>query len=262
MGKYKVLIIGCGNQGALADAKGSGNEHKVISFAHALKEREDVFETYLYDVDMNKANDACCLWDMNIDDDSVEYDVVIVTTPDTNHYDTLMEIVKHYDYKPRLVICEKPMCMTTSETRDIINRYEDAGIPILVNYTRRFIPEFREMIGKGYNAGTCEFNRGWEHTAAHFIDLCNMLNIDLCETDVGEVTNKERYWNFVLYDKEMNSCFNERRIGDAPVHERYDFHMRYVIDNALNFLEGKGKLYCTASESLIIMETIDRLKGE
>jgi predicted dehydrogenase len=98
-GKYKVLLIGCGNMGALNDAPGSGNEHKTISYAKALKEH-GAFEVFYYDEDGSKVNKAIEIWGGNWCNND-EVDVVIIATPDKTHYDILS---KEIHGKPKLVI--------------------------------------------------------------------------------------------------------------------------------------------------------------
>jgi hypothetical protein len=39
-----------------------------------------------------------------------------------------------------------------------------------------------------------------------------------------------------------------------PVPEYYDNHMKYVVDNAYNFLEGRESLKCTGEDALRSLE--------
>ena len=44
------------------------------------------------------------------------------------------------------------------------------------------------------------------------------------------------------------------------VPDYYDFHTRYVIENAYNFLEGKEELLCTGEDALKALEIMEELK--
>ena len=241
--------------GCLNDAPGSGNEHKTISFAKALKENGN-FEVFYYDNDISKSTKAIELWGgkyFNLN----TVDVVIIATPDNTHYDILKW---EWLGNPKVVIVEKPLCSTVEEVKEIVKLYEEAGIPILVDYTRRFIPEYQELIGK-VGAITCNYNRGKLHTLTHALDLLTMYGIDdYVDGDFGEYSaDSVRRWELTLYDKKGNSIFTEKRIGDEPVHSRFDYHTRYVIDNAYNFLEGKEELRCNMYDGLKTLEIMERL---
>jgi hypothetical protein len=243
--------------GCLNDAPGSGNEHKTISYAKALKEH-GAFEVFLYDINEENVKNASYAWMLpyieygNI---TCEFDVVIIATPDNDHYSRLVEALK---YKPRLVICEKPLCSTVAEAEEIVKLYEDAGIPILVDYTRRFIPELQELKKHGKAAyGEVLFNRGWLHTGTHAIDFFKMLGCAECNYNHIE-DDSYRVWD-IMIKFEDGYIFREHRIGDMPVPDYYNHHTRYVVDNAYGFLEGKEELKCTMYDGLKALEIMERL---
>lgn len=262
MSKYKVLLIGLGGQGLMADAPGSGNEHKVISFAKALKEREDVLETYVFDYDTSREDKPIELYGFKQHSIALhDYNIIIIATPDDTHRNVL-EYPLMLRKKPKLVICEKPLCMTLAETEEIVELYEETGIPILVNYTRRFIPELRDLNTHGKAlVGHCSFNRGLEHTGTHALDFFNMLGVPLDKQNLDsfEAYNLKRMWDIKVVFED-GYVFHEHRINDEPVHKRYDFHMRHVIDNAVNFLEGEEGLFCTMYDALECMKILEELK--
>lgn len=258
--KYSCLIIGCGGQGALSDCKGSGNEEKVISFAHALKEREDVFEVFYLDTNLARMNDAVNYWGGSIYE-CQHYDIVIITTPDDKHYRNLLDTII---CKPKIVIVEKPLCSTVDEAKEIVNLYEEAGIPILLDYTRAYIPELIEL-KRRYETGefgklitaNYTFNRGQLHTGTHIYHFHNWMfgegNGKILEVEDADY----RIWSIDLFFEKFH--WSERRIGDEPVHSRYDYHTRYVIDNAVGFLEGKEELKCSMYDGLKSLEIMERL---
>lgn len=253
--KYKALIIGCGNMGCLNDAPGSGKEEKTISFAKALKE-SGRFDVYYYDEDGSKINKAIELWGGNWCNNA-RMDVVIVCTPDKTHYDILS---KEIWAQPKLVIVEKPLCETVAEAEEIVDMYEKAGVPILLDYTRRFIPEYRDLIGK-VGAVTCDFNRGKLHTLTHALDLITMYGTsdNVCASGFCEIMDEHRVWDLILYDDNNECIFREQRIGGEPVHPRYDHHTRYVIKNALEYLDEGKPLLCTMYDGLEALKLLEEL---
>jgi len=272
----KVLIIGAGNQGVLADAIGSQNEHKVISFAHAFKEREA--ELYFYDNVNKKAFDAFHLWGGVATTpryalEQLKMDIVVITTPDHTHYEQLIQIATPGYNKPKLVICEKPLCSTAEQAQKIVNLYSENGIPILVNYTRRFIPELihlknRYDSGEFGNLETYQilYNRGDLHTGTHAIDFMSWfldgkadesLKLNGIKDNVMFKYCDYRVWNIQLFFQKH--FWQEQRILDMPVPSYFDYSTRYVVENAYNFLAGEERLRCTdkdALKALVILEEL------
>ena len=260
--KYSAIIIGSGGQGALADAPGSKNEQKIISFAKAITEHKR-FKLYGFvDNDFSKATKAQSIWNAFYASDELskfdlsQVDIAIIATSDDKHYEILKQIA---EYPPKLVICEKPLCKDLKQAREIVELYRKKEIPLMVNYTRRFIPELQELkrrykngeFGKIISANIV-FNKGWVHSASHAIDFCEWLfdgeyngKILECETDY-------RIWQIDLYFEKYH--WREERIGDMPVPSYFDNSMQYVIENAYNFLKGKEELKCTEEDALKALE--------
>jgi predicted dehydrogenase len=263
---YNVLIIGCGNKGALSDAPGSGNEHKFLSYAHAVKDHPGFEHLTFMDADSDKSYQAVKTWGgMNwfYDKDYIapsDTDIAIVCTPDETHYDILKQLS---EYPLKLVICEKPLCTDLQQAREIVELYRQKNIPILVDYTRRFIPEYQQIKaeidsgkwGKFLN-GFCYFNRGWLHTASHFIDMALWFNGSLDKIMIQEVPTDYRWvyqWG-MFYEKDFASENAVNFVKNPHVDTMYDKHLWYVMDNAYNFLEGKEPLLCTGEDALRALE--------
>ena len=250
----KVLIIGCGGQGVLADAPGSFNEHKVISFAKAFKERDA--ELIFFDTDLSKSRFATDIWGgtyvQKISD--AFFDIAVVTTPDETHYE-ILKLLSNLGAK--LVICEKPLCTDVEQIKEIVKLYKDLGIPLMVDFTRRFIDRYRFLksdyrrgkLGK-FVYGRCIFNRGIWHTGSHAVDLFNWMfrgnsnNFEIIESEITDV----RVWDLMLVFEQKT--FMERRIGNMAVPWWFNFHTRDVVDNAMGFLEGKKPLYSLGEYSI------------
>lgn len=75
----------------------------------------------------------------------------------------------------RVVIAEKPLAATLQEARTMITAYQQRGVPIIVNYTRRFVPIWQELAGRPAMSATIKYAKGVAHNGTHAIDLCRML---------------------------------------------------------------------------------------
>ena len=246
--------MGAGNQGALADAPGSGNEHKIISFGHALKEYPGFEIAGYVDKDSERSIKAieawggtsfCCIQHA-IED--FEIDVAIMSTPDDTHYEALKELA---EYPLKLVICEKPLCTDLQQAREIVELYKAKGVPILVNYTRRFLPYYDELKTRKPIFGICNFNRGWIHSATHGIDFFNMLGLK--DYKLIESKCESRVWTLAV-TFEGYGMWHEQRIGEQPVWPYYDKSHWHLVDNAYRFLEGREPLKCTGEDALRTLE--------
>jgi predicted dehydrogenase len=261
---FNVLIIGCGRQGALSDIPGSENSEKIISFAHAFKEHPGFKLLGFCDIDKEKAVEAAITWKTDYwSGYPIDADVIVIATSDESHYEPLL---KALDRKPQLVICEKPLTTDLQQAREIVALYEAKGIPLMCNYTRRFIPELQEL-KRRYDAGefgkivsaNIVFNRGWEHTATHAIDLCEWLFNGQYNGKIMECETDYRIWQIDLFFEKHH--WREERIGDMPVPAYFDKHMAYVAENAFGFLEGREPLRCTGEDALKSLEICYELIG-
>jgi predicted dehydrogenase len=154
MSIYTVAIIGCGSIGALKDdAYDSPTTDAVLTHAHAFYKHTRTTIAGFIDIDFDKAKRAADKWEggycSTINEqiftiNGIESpDIVVVATPTETHYNTLLEVLT---LKPKLVVAEKPFCSSLKEAREIHDRYKSAGIPLLVNYTRRFDPITEDII--------------------------------------------------------------------------------------------------------------------
>jgi hypothetical protein len=271
---YNVLIIGCGNKGALSDAPGSGNEHKYLSYFHAAKDHEGFGEISLHDINDIQEMNAIKIWGMEIEkhfkemDKLVEYrypDVICIATPDDTHYEILKKVI---DYLPKLVICEKPLCTDLQQAREIVELYRQKNIPILVDYTRRFIPTYIQMkaeidAGKwgAFLEGYGYFNRGWLHTGSHMVDFVLWMRGTMEGFRITEIPTEYRwiYQIGMFYEKDFFQDAAVNFTKNPHVDSIFDKHLYYVMDNAYNFLEGNEPLKCTGEDALRTLEECYRL---
>lgn len=99
-------------------------------------------------------------------------DVVSLAVP-TEQRAALLE--RALAYRPRAVIAEKPLTSSSAKSERMVRLYRDAGIPLIVNYTRRFVPAWQRLRGREAMTATIHYAKGVRHNGTHAIDLCRML---------------------------------------------------------------------------------------
>lgn len=75
----------------------------------------------------------------------------------------------------RVVIAEKPLASTLEEARALVAAYRERDIPLIVNYSRRFVPVWQALAGRPALSATIKYAKGVVHNGSHAIDLCRML---------------------------------------------------------------------------------------
>ncbi|MCX6723043.1 MAG: Gfo/Idh/MocA family oxidoreductase, partial [Candidatus Staskawiczbacteria bacterium] len=106
-------------------------------------------------------------------------DIVSICVPDGQHFLILKKIIK---YKPKLVICEKPITTKIVDTEKIIKLYKKNKISVLVNYSRRFDVVIQQLkkdlsenkYGRVVSASGI-YSKGILHNGSHLIDLASFL---------------------------------------------------------------------------------------
>jgi predicted dehydrogenase len=161
----------------------------ILTHAHAFFNCPEFKIVGFVDVNSDAASKACQIWG-GVPFESLtqafnhsEIDIVCVAAPDELHYPLLIKCL----YLPiKLIFAEKPLTQTLAQAEEIINLSKIKKIPILVNYTRRFVPEFVDLQNKirsgvfgRFLTGSGIYGKGILHNGSHLIDLLRYL--------VGEV---------------------------------------------------------------------------
>lgn len=205
--QYNVLIIGAGNIGALFD-KPHSNE--ILTHAHAYWKHKGYNLLGFIDTKKNKAQKAVSIWGgkayFSIQQAFREekIDVVSVAVPDKYHFEVLKELSQ---FPVKLVFTEKPLTKTLQEADRIFKLYNKKNIPVAVNYSRRFVPEFQKIssdIKKGfygaYLTGTGYYGKGIIHNGSHIIDILRFFNREVKR--VKSISSKS---DFYKDDKSVSS---------------------------------------------------------
>jgi predicted dehydrogenase len=103
---------------------------------------------------------------------SAKPDVVSVATPAAGRAALLLEVLKA---GPRAVVSEKPLTETVDQSRQIVEAFRDADVPLLVNYSRRYTPLWQAVSDRVAMSAVIRYGKGLLHNGTHAIDLCRML---------------------------------------------------------------------------------------
>jgi predicted dehydrogenase len=180
--RYSVLIIGAGRIGATFDSPDSSD---VLTHAHAFKIHERFNLTGFVDKDFGMAQRAVGLWGgsafSSLPDafSGRKINVVSICVPDDDHFSVVQEVMK---YPVDLIFMEKPLAKKLSEADSIIRMLEEKNIPVVVNYSRRFVEEFimlKQHIAENrygrFISGNGFYGKGILHNGTHMIDLLRFL---------------------------------------------------------------------------------------
>jgi predicted dehydrogenase len=175
--KYEVLLVGCGGIGYQYDmgepAYGrcshfrAFNQSSKFSIMGVVDHNNDLLRQI-----EQKHNVATF---PSLTDVASTPDVVVIATPDESHYQLLQETLT---LAPKVVLCEKPLASNHMEVADILQKYSDAHVPVILNYYRRYHPVYKQVhkllqsdaLGQ-LDAVTCYYSRGLLHNGIHYFDL-------------------------------------------------------------------------------------------
>lgn len=176
--RYTAAVIGAGRIGASFD---SPKSKEILTHCHAFTAHPDIELVGICDERTAAAEAAGKRWDAPWFDHvgdmltTLQPDIISVCVPTEQHAALLRRIAK---FKPKLVICEKPVTDSMNETKKIIREYKRLGIPVLVNHSRRFDGELakireqfkRGAFGKAISASML-YSHGILNNGSHVLDV-------------------------------------------------------------------------------------------
>lgn len=188
---YSAAVIGAGAIGATLDQPGTG-----APLTHAGGYRASGFDLVLL-IDPNAdARRAAKQWTCAVAADvaAIEKgkcpDVISVATPTSVRAPVLRQVL---ELGPRAVVAEKPLAATASEAEAVAKAYRAAGVPLLVNYSRRFTPVWQNLRGSDAMSATIRYGKGIRHNGTHAIDLCRMIFGECL--DARSLARKNDHWS-------------------------------------------------------------------
>ena len=181
--RYRAAIIGCGQIGALYSKPNQWSG--ILTHAHAYRHDKRTQLAAVVDIDKKKAGHAARQWGAkaysNVRQmlDQEKADIISICVPDEAHEDVLEACLA---YKPKAVFCEKPLTTDIASAQRIVTRYDQAGILLAVNFSRRWNPgviRLKEEIQKDRYGRLLKaqgiYTKGILHNGSHMIDLMRYL---------------------------------------------------------------------------------------
>jgi predicted dehydrogenase len=213
-----VLILGCGNIGALYDFN---LPNKTLTHIKALTGIRDSQIT-VFDVDLSKSRMVSEAYKCNLVEDVAaidwgRYDLVSITTPTSTHSDLLARAMKA---NVKSIICEKPVTDSLADISAIREDYSNSASKVTVNYIRRFQPayidlrrEIKEIESRSsFSAAVVKYNRGFLNNGSHAIDLLQFL-FDRHFSDISFVSSLS--YDAFISDPTISTVCN---FGNRMVH--------------------------------------------
>lgn len=186
MSLLKTLVVGAGNMGALYDTPQSA---WVLTHAHALTQHAEFNLVGFVDPNLDAGHKAAARWNTKAFTSLAEAMTAtqaqgaVVTTPDFTHEAVLMDLL---NYPIKFVVAEKPFTGCPETAQRIADAYAEKGVTLVINFTRRFIPEFQALrasiqAGKYGKllSGQAYYGKGWRHNGSHLINTLQWVFDDV-----------------------------------------------------------------------------------
>lgn len=266
---YKVLILGCGNIGALYDF----DNDEILTHAKAFNQYK--VDLYLFDIDENlvrkvankyKAKVVTVIDNINFGD----FDIISICTPTFTHKKYLEKALLD---NVKVIICEKPISTDSDEIDHLINAYEKSNSKVIVNYFRRFQPAYFslknsiEEILKQEELSNISIRtqRGFINNSSHAFDLIQYLfnkplelknilvhNREKDHFDTDPTLSLQALWDEVNLSLQglSNVCFSFFEI------DIFFTHQRISIQNA-----GKDIFHYRSEDSFQFLKPLFKVKS-
>lgn len=183
---YNALIIGAGQ---IAGGFDDPSDKAILTHAHAYCEHDGFNLLGFFDSDFSRAAEMCEKWNckgFKTLEDIKDIDIISICTPDKFHLSVLKEALK---LSPKLIFLEKPLSDNIEEAKEILKISKK--IPILVNYSRRFVSEFQMLADKIKNrefgeflSGNGYYGKGFVHNGSHMTNLLELLVGKITKVDI------------------------------------------------------------------------------
>tara|TARA_B110000008_G_C16978094_1_gene566981 strand:- start:7664 stop:8560 length:897 start_codon:yes stop_codon:yes gene_type:complete len=258
----KALVIGLGNIGAQYDY----NSDEVLTHVKAISLRNDI-DLSVFDVNLELTNNIvnkykCSSFIKYTAIDFSLFDLVSICVPTTLHSQILKDCLKA---NVPVILCEKPIAQAIPELDELKLYYEKSKSKVLVNYFRRFHPNYkslRDLIKKENNKNlkiVVRYCKGWMNNASHALDIIQyLLNTEL---ELNNVTEYNRFLDFLPLDPSISleirgrvniNCEAKKSLNPLWEVEFYfeNLIIKLVCGGQIIELYKEGKLVCAKKNQL------------
>lgn len=178
---YKSLIIGAGQ---IAGGYDNPSDTAVLTHAHAYQNDKNIELLGFYDTNPDNAQKMGTKWGVKTFktlEEVKDVDIISICSPDFCHLESVKEALK---LNPKVIFLEKPLSDNLEEAQRILEISKN--VPILVNYSRRFIKEFQDLTKRiksnefgDFKTGNGYYGKGFVHNGSHMLDLLNLFLGDI-----------------------------------------------------------------------------------
>ena len=237
-----VLIIGCGNIAGRFDEL-RDREALPLTHAGAYRRHPGFRLAACVDPDETRLDAFSEHWQVGVKASKIEdlrhqsgdFDVISICSPTEFHVHHLEAALA---LKPKLVFAEKPLTTNTLETGRWVNRFEQNGIALAVNYTRRWQPDIIALAANlrsgqygAIRSASGVYNKGIANSGSHMLDLLRNLLGEISLVAVGSPS-----WDFWEHDPSIPAMLRSEsgvpiilNIGDARDYSL--FELRIVTES-------------------------------
>jgi len=217
---FTVGIVGLGN---VAQGYDEPDGPVVTTHIKACLRDPRLKIGWIADRDMSHALAVRTRWDLSADIVSPDElactapDLLCIAAPDETHAAFLRAALGR---PPRLILCEKPLAASLPEARALMAACAAMGVPLCVNYSRRWLPHVVPWLEQARNGAfglpvgaTALYTRGLIHNACHNLDLigaafgADQVEADCIGTPVPDYSAEDP-----TVSVQMSVCCGGRRV--------------------------------------------------
>ncbi len=245
--KIKSVVVGLGKIGLEYDKNNFSDTYNFYTHSKVLH-YEDRFDL-LAGVDIDKKKrDLFHQQTGNESFDSIlslkskykEIDLFVISTPTNIHLQVIKEILNNY--KPLIILCEKPLSHSFTETKKILSLFKNIDTELFINFPRRVetsINQIKNELNKATKIkGTVWYSNGLINNGVHFIDLMIYFFGEIRKIDLTKMNHINNNLN-IDFDVDFNIEFNKGNIfflsWDEKLYSNYKIEIltenkRFIID--------------------------------
>ncbi len=254
--KLKAVIVGSGRIGASFDTPDS---ESILSHAHAFSSNQDIILSAIFDIDCDASQSMAERWgcrsyqDFELMMDTEKPDIVSVCVPDEYHYEYLKKLA---GYSPRIILSEKPITKRISESEELLQLFSVRGIPVNINYIRRFDPYIIKIrnnftlgkFGKAISVNAV-YGKGLMHNGTHLVDFFRFFFGGVQSFKTGYFIND--YIDddpSIAFEMKCEVCDNITvSVVDSTIYTAFEIHM-FFEKCKISLLKGGLEAEFTAVE--------------
>ncbi|WP_430459824.1 Gfo/Idh/MocA family protein [Thalassolituus sp. LLYu03] len=176
-----VLIVGCGKIAGGYD-EGRSESDFALSHAAAYRKIPSVRLMACVDPDEQALLHFSKFWNVENPYASVSaipqeshFSVVSICTPTDRHAESVSQCFR---FKPNVIFLEKPIATTASEAMKVISQCQQAGVALIVNYSRRWdlaLTDFINALQEGQYGPVRKivgyYTRGLLNNGSHLLEI-------------------------------------------------------------------------------------------